>query len=88
MGIIYGLCKDNGKENGNYYRRRLVEGPHLARSAAARRLQEAASPRHKLWSSSFCKNGQENGNYRDYIGLILGLYWGLYGDNGQENGNY
>ena len=20
--------------------------------------------------------------------IILGLYWGLYGDNGKENGNY
>ena len=31
-------------------------------------------------------NGKENGNYSDYIGVILGLYWGYIGDNGQENG--
>ena len=28
--------------------------------------------------------GPLKGVYRDYIGVILGLYW----DNGKENGNY
>ena len=30
-----------------------------------------------------------SGLHRDYIGVILGLYRGLYyRDNGKENGNY
>ena len=36
-------------------------------------------------------NGKENGNYKDYIGII-GLYrvyiGAIWGDNGKENGNY
>ena len=36
-------------------------------------------------------DGKEHGNYRDYrafIGVILGMYWGYIGNNGKENGNY
>ena len=77
----WGLYRDNGKENGNYYNTiGYILGLYGDNGKENGNYYNTIGYILGLYGD----NGKENGNYYNTIGYILGLY----GDNGKENGNY